>query len=511
MEYTFENRNWNLDAISLHLAEEIASLGKSGRVNELLACSFGRVIKNEFKRGTLTPDQLNSYFLMHLEHISDWIEAAVNNGDEWLSNIDEHGRPKKLLKFSNVMQIVQEANRDMALFAEKHRNVVLIEGDEEIVERFDNGYHLVRLLTPNALDRESGQMQHCIGQGAYDDYLDGDEYEYFSLRDPFGKPHVTIEIGVNRIAGMRELIQFQGKQNQPPVAKYQEMMIPYFRKQKIQILQASPSLPFITDIHGQWFSIYDLPETLEVKVFSYTDYEVFEKNLDVMSLKPIRLPKNLVGTHRLNICGACLTGSLETFPETMSYIVNDVHFVDKQSNITTKGDININSTKFSTPPNSIKGNSVTILSCEPNSVPENIESETYLSIRCREALSNPFTKKIKANCNSLSIVNVNFGGVAHELCVRSNTRITAYNIDELPKGLRTNNLYLYGVNNFIDLCDIAPDHPIVSGFISLEDIEIGLPDDYPDDVIIKNMGRMTTVKEIRDEMKFQNSELINSL
>lgn len=511
MDYTFENRYRNLDAISLNLAEEIASLGKSVRVNELLACSFGRVIKNEFKRGTLTPDQLHSYFLMHLEHISDWIEAAVNNGDEWLSNIDEHGRPKKLLKFSNVMQIVQEANRDMALFAEKHRNVVLIEGDEEIVESFDNGYHLVRLLTPNALDRESGQMQHCIGQGAYDDHLDGDEYEYLSLRDSFGKPHVTIELGISRIAGMRELIQFQGKQNQPPVTKYQEMMIPYFQKQKIQILQATPSLPFITDINGNWYSIYDLPETLEVKVFSFTDYEVFEKNLDVKSLKPIRLPKNLVGTHRLNICGACLTGSLESFPETMNYIVNDVHFVDKQPNITTKGDININSTKYSSPPNSIKGNSITIISCDPKSFPENIESETYISITYNEALPTPFTKKIKAHCNTLNIVNANFGEIAHEFYVKENTRVTAYNIDEIPRGLITNNLYLYGVNNFIDLSDIAPDYPLVTGFISLEEIDIGIPDDYPDDVIVKYMGRMTTVKEFRHEKKLNNSELIKSL
>jgi hypothetical protein len=443
---------------------------------------------------------------MHLEHISDWIEAAVNNGDDWLSNIDEHGRPKKLLKFSNIMQIVQEANRDMALFAEKHRNVILIEGDEEIVERFENGYHLVRLLTPNALDRESGQMQHCIGQGAYDDHLDGDEYEYFSLRDPFGKPHVTIEIGVNRIAGMRELIQFQGKQNQPPVAKYQEMMIPYFQKQKIQILQASPSLPYVTDINGNWFSIYDLPENLEIKVFSYTDYGLFEKNWDVKSLKPIKLPKHLVGTQRLNIYGACLSGSIETYPDNMNFILNGVYFADKNSDIITSGDVHLTSVDFFNPPAYIEANCVHIVSSKDSSFPVNIKSSNSLII-----VNSSLRNKLTAHATSLQLMHVDFGGIIHDLNIEDTTLLVADKNGEVPRGLTTKKLSIDGLNNFIDFADLAPDYPAVSEFIVLKNIDINFPDDYPEDIEIRRNGKVLTVEELKDEMSLRSSQAITTL
>ena len=39
---------------------------------------------------------------------------------------------------------------------------------EESVMTFADGSRIVRLLTPEALDRESAMMGHCVGQGAYD-------------------------------------------------------------------------------------------------------------------------------------------------------------------------------------------------------------------------------------------------------------------------------------------------------------------------------------------------------
>lgn len=83
----------------------------------------------------------------------------------------------------------------------------------------DDGYYVVRLMTPEALDRESGVMQHCIGQGAYDHKLEDGNFVYLSMRDRFGKAHATMELDVRPVRGPI-LVQCQGKQNRPPEAAY---------------------------------------------------------------------------------------------------------------------------------------------------------------------------------------------------------------------------------------------------------------------------------------------------
>lgn len=372
MSDQFEFATQNLETLRLSIAEEITKLGKSERVNELLACSFGRVTVNEFKRGELSADSYGAYVVLRLEHIADWIEAALANDEPWLKNVDELGRPKKLLKFSNAMQIVREANRDMMLFAQKSRNVVISQGDEELVKQFDNGYSLVRLLTPRALDRESGQMQHCIGQGAYDQHLEGGEYEYLSLRDPAGKPHVTIEMGVNRRTGARVLKQLQGKQNQPPISKYQDILIPYLREAKVTVRDASPSLPYVTDDHGTWRSVYDLPDELEIKSLRFIDYAVYEDGAAPNDEKPIRLPKRLIGTHSLSINGAYLSGEIESHPDNMNIALNRVHFADRQTVLKTTADIDLTATTFATPPEIIEARNLKIKSTMPESWPKMI-------------------------------------------------------------------------------------------------------------------------------------------
>ena len=193
-----------------------------------------------------------------LYHIADWLRAALINNEPWLKKVDAHGRPKKLMKFGSVDAIVQEADKAMLKAAQKLRDVRLISGDEELIEMLDDGYYVVRLLTPAALDRESAEMQHCIGNGGYDEDLKDPEVAFYSLRDSSGNAHATIEI----LSG--HLCQFQGKQNKTPVEKYQKLVIGFLQSRLRRIGELASSLGFIYDAHGVIQHVFDLPDGLEI-------------------------------------------------------------------------------------------------------------------------------------------------------------------------------------------------------------------------------------------------------
>jgi len=501
MSDEFEIATQNLETLRLSIAEEITKLGKSERVNELLACSFGRVIVNEFKRGELSADDYGAYLVLRLEHIADWIEAAVANDEPWLKNVDELGRPKKLLKFANAMQIVREANRDMMLFAQKSRNVVLSQDDEELVKQFDNGYSLVRLLTPRALDRESGQMQHCIGQGAYDQHLEGGEYEYLSLRDPAGKPHVTMEIGVNRRTGARDLKQFQGKQNQPPISKYQDILIPYLREAKVTIRDASPSLPYITDDHGTWHSVYDLPEELEIKSLRFIDYAVYEEGAEPDGTKPIRLPKRLIGTHSLSINGACLSGEIESHPDDMNISLNNVHFTERQTFLKTTGDIHFTSTTFVTPPELIEAKNFIVHATMPESWPKMIVASALLDSYGGSLPNFPMNGRcghFKANLGFEPNDQVHDIEVSGSLVI-----ITTPDFQAAPRGVKTNNLVIYAKNE-PNLEHVMPDFPEVSGIIDVKGFDgCAFPENLPDSTRIIFGGEITLGEYRNNQQRMQ--------
>ncbi len=158
-----------------------------------------------------------------IRHITDWLKAAVGNDEAWLKHLDDRGRPKKLMKFSSMEDITKEANKAMLKAAQRFSAVKLVEGDEELYAELQDGFYVVRLLTPAALDRESAQMQHCIGNGGYDKALANPDNLYLSLRDKHGKAHATLEVNDGK------LIQLQGKQNTVPVDKYLDVLVPFLK------------------------------------------------------------------------------------------------------------------------------------------------------------------------------------------------------------------------------------------------------------------------------------------
>ncbi len=143
-------------------------------------------------------------------HVVDWLHTSVAENAGWLTRVDEHGRPLKLMKCGSLDRLMHEADKAM------HRVHSLIptsdRAQEEHVGTYD-GYEVVMLLSPEALDVEGRRMGHCIGQGAYDKLLSDPSLRYASIRKD-GTPVATVE-AVQHIDGHWYIRQAAGPRNRP--------------------------------------------------------------------------------------------------------------------------------------------------------------------------------------------------------------------------------------------------------------------------------------------------------
>jgi hypothetical protein len=185
--------------------------GFGHRLRGLVEISIGRIALKESRRDI---EWIRKQSGTKINHIADWLASAVVNEAPWLSNVDERGRVKKLMKFGSLDAINAEAEKHMKrkLAAE----AVALAGEEPVFADDGGDYRIVRLTTEQALDRESAEMRHCIGHGSYDRYLGRDEHLLLSLRDKANRPHVTIQVNRGKI------VQFFGKANSDPKPEYRE-------------------------------------------------------------------------------------------------------------------------------------------------------------------------------------------------------------------------------------------------------------------------------------------------
>jgi len=86
----------------------------------------------------------------------------------------------------------------------------------EIVHTFKDGYTVQKLTTKEQLEAEGDVMQHCVGGHGYYDEVRRGRTEIYSIRDPKGLPHVTIEFDPKAL----NVKQVQGKQNRESAPKY---------------------------------------------------------------------------------------------------------------------------------------------------------------------------------------------------------------------------------------------------------------------------------------------------
>jgi hypothetical protein len=275
----------------LDVRAQIIIFTDDAAVRTLLSHCVGRIALRDYDRDTRVDFSRDRNKIWH---ITDWLTAEVLRAAPWLERKDENGIPKKLLKFGSIDAIVEEANKAMELAAAKIAHTQLTEKDIQIVSELDNGYKIVRLLTPAALDDESRMMRHCIGNGAYDAMLADADMAYFSLRDPKGGSHVTIEI--QGMKSFRCLSQLQGKGNTIPVRRYLAMLQRFVREMDISLADTPGEIGFIIADDGAIHLLHELPEGLTVS-----------RDTDLVSEFPVVLPRNMTINGKLEIGHVGLT------------------------------------------------------------------------------------------------------------------------------------------------------------------------------------------------------------
>lgn len=159
-----------------------------------------------------------------INHILDWLIAATTEPAAWIANVDELGRPKKLMKCGSLERLTHEADKAMRKqnASIEQQAAQLGIDDEQFVYDLGAGHTLVRLLSPRALDIESARMHHCIGHGGYDHYLRDDIVKLYSIRDSEGQPVATIQTIV--FAGGDYILQFLGPWNSQPPDHLQDLI-----------------------------------------------------------------------------------------------------------------------------------------------------------------------------------------------------------------------------------------------------------------------------------------------
>lgn len=346
-------------ASSIPLTSSITSLlkrqaGGHAAVERLLDLSIGRIYRRD--PGGFKVDEET------LRHVADWLRAAISNDEPWLKNVDDQGRPKKLMKFGSVDAVAREADKAMLKASQRLKGVKLVEGDEELVEILQDGYYVVRLLTPSALDRESAEMQHCIGNGAYDENLYDEQCEYLSLRDPFGKPHATMEIE-NSV-----LEQLQGKQNLPPLDRYKEMLAPFIKARVCHSTVPAKRLGYVIDTDGVWHPVLNLPSRLKVK-----------GALDLEGVPINRLPDSLEISGYLDVSRTNIT-SLPTGLEVDGFLdVSRTMVSELPADLHVTGDIHVDGTNIKHFPRSIDiGGDFYVGSIEIENLPDKVGKNTFV-------------------------------------------------------------------------------------------------------------------------------------
>ena len=95
------------------------------------------------------------------------------------------------------------------------------------VHTFEDGYVWVHLHTETQFKTESDRMNHCIGGGGYYCKFERGQADYYSLRDPKGVPHASMEVTRGRPGSV---VQVRGHSNQRPQARYQPYIRPFINR-----------------------------------------------------------------------------------------------------------------------------------------------------------------------------------------------------------------------------------------------------------------------------------------
>ncbi len=115
----------------------------------------------------------------------------------------------------------REAEERSLEWGQRRRLEALSQG--VVVYEFPDGWTVQELTTAQQLEDEGEVMQHCVGE--YGPRGVGVVFRIYSLRDPKGQPHATMEWNIED----GTVAQLKGKQNVLPDLRYLLRMVPFRR------------------------------------------------------------------------------------------------------------------------------------------------------------------------------------------------------------------------------------------------------------------------------------------
>lgn len=163
--------------------------------------------------------------------IRDWLRNLRNN------NRLNVGRLSRM-SWAQAVQAAEEFHRELA--KKRGEDSEELEGDKTVYLDLGENGTWWKLVGKSCLDREGNLMGHCVAD--YIDQVESGESIILSLRDKSNKPHVTVELAPFRYKDGQgiSIEQVKGKENEPPVPKYQPQVISLLKKLKQDYPEVRP-------------------------------------------------------------------------------------------------------------------------------------------------------------------------------------------------------------------------------------------------------------------------------
>lgn len=130
------------------------------------------------------------------------------------------------------------------------------EGTYKIMD-YGPDYYVVQLFTPKALDFEGSMLNHCAGDGYYDNQVHKENVQIYSIRDYCGVPHLTLEVNDGKI------VQCYGYKNHVPCdMKLRKALRALMCEEKLDIPDVNGWNKLIAYIKqdGVLYDVFDLPK-----------------------------------------------------------------------------------------------------------------------------------------------------------------------------------------------------------------------------------------------------------
>ena len=111
------------------MSKKITSLiNKDHRLGEMLSYSAGRLVIDTSMQNRGRDWQV---YMNNLDYsaIVEWLKFSIKNDAPWLNDVDNKGRPKKLMSFKNLAETHSEIRRDMQVATQHDGKVISAEGE----------------------------------------------------------------------------------------------------------------------------------------------------------------------------------------------------------------------------------------------------------------------------------------------------------------------------------------------------------------------------------------------